>query len=143
MRIEPTEFANKCYCLNLRQVTAGVIRLYDMHLADAGITIQQFSILEFIRGMSPVSVTDLASAMKLDRTTLSRNLKILKSADLINDVEAEGRRRQVVLSEHGKETLLKAEKLWDKAQSEFETIFGSQQEVGKFRQSLHLLKEKV
>lgn len=143
MRIKPTEFADKCYCLNLRQVTAGVIRLYDMHLAETGITIQQFSVLEYIRGMSPVSVTDLAKAMNLDRTTLSRNLKTLKSANLIKDGEADGRRRQVVLSARGNETLLTAEKLWGDAQSEFEAIFEPHQEVEAFRQSLHLLSEKI
>lgn len=123
MRKEPDSYARECYCRNLRYITSQITRLYDQHLKKAGITSQQFSTLEYICAMEPVSVTELSQKMGIDRTSLSRNLKIMKSNFLIEDHERSGRSRQIILSEYGRKTLLAAEKDWENAQSDLESIF--------------------
>lgn len=127
MRKEPEYYGRECYCRHIRSAASRITRLYDQQLAAAGITCQQFSTLECIRAMEPVSVTDLSRKMGLDRTSLSRNLKIMKNSFLIEDQEGSGRSRQIMLSEHGKTILLKAEEQWEKAQSELEAMFDSEQ----------------
>lgn len=122
MNKKPEEFGIKCYCRRLRSITAQVTRMYDSYLKEAGITCQQFSTMEHIRVMEPVSVTDLAEMMGLDRTSLSRNLKLLKENFWIEDENGRGRSRSIVLSDQGKETLQHAEKQWEKAQSTLEKM---------------------
>ncbi len=121
------EFGIACYCRRLRSVTAQVTRMYDSYLREAGITCQQFSTLEHIRAMEPVSVTALAGRMGLDRTSLSRNLKLLKENSWIEDEAGHGRSRSIVLSDQGKEVLRHAEKQWEKAQTTMEKVLGEDQ----------------
>lgn len=121
------EFGIECYCRRLRRVTAQVTRMYDSYLREAGITCQQFSTLEHIRAMEPVSVTALAGRMGLDHTSLSRNLKLLKENFWIEDEAGHGRSRSIVLSEQGKEILQCAEKQWEKAQTMLEKVLGEDQ----------------
>lgn len=121
------EFGIECYCRRLRRVTAQVTRMYDSYLREAGITCQQFSTMEHIRAMEPVSVTALAGRMGLDHTSLSRNLKLLKENFWIEDEAGHGRSRSIVLSEQGKEILQCAEKQWEKAQTMLEKVLGEDQ----------------
>lgn len=127
MNKKPEEFGIECYCRRLRSVTAQVTRMYDRYLREAGITCQQFSTLEHIRLMEPVSVTVLAGRMGLDRTSLSRNLKLLKENFWIEDEAGHGRSRSIVLSDQGKEILRHAEKQWEKAQITMVKVLGEDQ----------------
>jgi DNA-binding MarR family transcriptional regulator len=69
----------------------------------------------------------LAGRMGLDRTSLSRNLKLLKENFLIEDEAGHGRSRAIVLSDQGKEILQHAEKQWEKAQATMEKVLGEDQ----------------
>ena len=70
MRKGPDSYAEECYCKKIRHIAAQVTRIYDQYLKEAGLTSQQFSTLEYIRGLGPVSVTELSREMGLDRTSL-------------------------------------------------------------------------
>lgn len=124
MQRGPDYYAKECYCRKIRAVTARITRIYDERLKEAGITCQQFSALECIRALEPVSVTELSGEMGLDRTSLSRNLKVMKSGALIEDQEGSGRSRRITLSEHGKAVLQRAEEQWELAQRDLEALFG-------------------
>ena len=124
MNEKAEKFGIECYCRRLRSVTAQVTRMYDSYLKEVGITCQQFSTLEHIRVMEPVSVTALAGRMGLDRTSLSRNLKLLKENFWIEDEAGHRRSRSIVLSDQGKEILQHAEKQWEKAQITMEKVLG-------------------
>lgn len=141
MQKEPDFYARECYCKNIRHITAQITRLYDRYLREAGVTCQQFSTLESIRAMEPVSVTELSGKMGLDRTSLSRNLKIMKSNLWIEDHAGSGRSRQIVLSEYGKTILRKAEEQWAKAQEALESLFDSRQ-LAHFREMLQVLGQR-
>ncbi len=142
MRKDIDFYARECYCKNMRQITSQITKLYDQHLKEAGVTCQQFSTLECVRAIEPVSVTELSRKMRLDRSSLSRNLKIMKTNRLIEDHAGSGRSRQIVLSEHGKTTLLEAEKQWAKAQAALESMFDSQQ-LDRFKEMLHILNDRL
>lgn len=134
-------YGKECYCKKIRQITSQITKLYDQHLKEASLTCQQFSTLECIRAIEPASVTELSKRMSLDRTSLSRNLKIMKSNSLIEDHAKGGRSRRIVLSEHGKEVLREAEKQWEKAQAALESMLDSQQ-LTHFREMLDVLGQR-
>ncbi len=113
-----------CHCLNLRWVTCRTIALYDKYLGPIGITIQQYSILRYISNLSPVTVTDLASFLKFERSTISRNVKILTDKQLVTYTNPKGRAKQLELTEMGKNIISAADMEWDKAQKEFADKLG-------------------
>lgn len=93
-------------------------RLYDRHLASAGIGIAQFGLLQTLSMNNGSTVTDLAAALDMDRTTLTRNLTPLVREGLVEQGPGHDRRsRAVVITKPGKARLSAALPLWRAAQS--------------------------
>lgn len=116
-----------CNCINLRRASRAITQIYDDMLAPSGITISQYGLLSHISHLAPVSVSNLAAAIRLDRTTLVRNLKQLEEQGLVEDAAPKGtRNRQLRLSELGDKTLTDARELWLKAQLFMEEYLGSE-----------------
>ncbi|MBC3796072.1 MarR family transcriptional regulator [Acetobacterium paludosum] len=140
-----TENENKkssvCNCLNMRRASQAITEIYDHYLVPSQISISQFSILKHIHAMEPVSVSALAAEIRLDRTTLVRNLKPLEHLDLIHDIAQPGtRNRQLCLTIKGKEKMEQAHVYWNQAQAQIEAQLG--QEDSQILQDL-LLKIEV
>ena len=68
-----------CTCFNVRRASRAVTQFYDDIMAPSGIKATQFTMLGAVALMGPASVTRLAEHLALDRTTLTRNLKVLAS----------------------------------------------------------------
>ncbi|MDF2544774.1 MAG: MarR family transcriptional regulator [Herbinix sp.] len=118
---------SNCNCLNLRRASAAITKIYDEKLAPSGLTVSQYSILKHLKDFCPVSVSDLAIKIRLDRTTLVRSLKPLEATSLIIDVSQNGtRNRQLQLTEKGIEKCIEAEYLWNDAQNLMEQKLGKQ-----------------
>lgn len=114
-----------CNCLNLRRASSAMTKLYDCYLAPSGLTVAQFSLLRHVLKLGPVNVSTLAEKIRLDRTTLVRNLQPLEEAGLIVDVSVPGTRgRELELTEKGKEKLAEAKLLWKEAQLHIEQALG-------------------
>jgi len=117
--------SSACNCLNIRRSSQAITEVYDEFLAPSELKIGQFSLLKHIEKLGPVSVSDLALSIRLDRTTLVRNLKPLEERGLVMDIATEGaRNRQLKLTDKGNQAYRSAEKLWAKAQSFFEEYLG-------------------
>ena len=113
----------QCHCFNLRQVTLAVTALYDKYLQEAGITVQQYSILWHSKELGPLSITELALTMNLDRTTLSRNITLLTKRGLMETLPSTGRRRLVQLTAQG-QAVFAAYGYWQQAQQQLESRLG-------------------
>ena len=93
-------------------------QLYDEVLRPTGLRITQFSILGATMAMEPITVTRLAEATVTDRTTLTRNLKLLEKQGLIRVAPGNDRReREVALTSRGRQALVRTLPLWEKAQA--------------------------
>ena len=115
---------SECNCLYLRWVTCRTIALYNKYLTPIGITVQQYAILKNIINSSPVTVTDLAAILQFERSTISRNIKVLTDKGLVTYTNPKGRAKQLELTEMGKDILCAANIEWDKAQKEFADKLG-------------------
>lgn len=114
-----------CNCLNMRRSSQAITEVYDEFLVPSGLKIGQFSLLKHIEKLGPVSVSDLALSIRLDRTTLVRNLKPLEEMGFVTDIATEGtRNRQLQLTDKGIQAYKSAEELWAKAQNFFEEYLG-------------------
>lgn len=114
-----------CTCLNLRRASLAITKIYDQKLSPSGLTNSQFSLLKHVKHLGPVSVSDLALEIRLDRTTLVRNLKPLENKGLIIDNSPGGtRNRQLQLTDEGVKCCDSAEVLWQEVQAYIEQKLG-------------------
>ena len=108
---------SECICTHLRRAARGVSRHYDEALEGFGINVAQFSLLRHLRRLDQPSISTLAEAMGLDRSTLGRNLRVLEGDGLVTLVEGEDMRNRIVLlTEAGAERLKAALPAWEAAQ---------------------------
>lgn len=112
--------------MTMRRASKAVTDFYDAKLTSCGVTVVQFGLLRRIRDLDDPSVTELAKAMDLERSTLVRTLRPLFDAGLIEDRAAPGtRNRQLRLTRSGKKVVDKGFRLWNQAQVELEKKVGS------------------
>lgn len=114
-----------CFCASLRQATRIITQIYDGALRPAGLTSTQFNLLEAI-GISPqIRTGEIAKALAMDSTTVTRSLKLIENAGWIRPMEAEDRReRRWMLTARGKSKLRAARPLWQAAQDRVSTSLG-------------------
>lgn len=130
----------QCLCTKLRRSARAVTRVYDDALKGVGLTTAQFSLLRHLSRLEQPSISALAEAMGLDRSTLGRNLKPLESEGLVRlDGGEDQRNRIVVLTPAGLERIVRGREAWDAAQQDVATHLGDD----KRRQLEALLDELV
>lgn len=96
-------------------------------MAPSGVKATQFTMLGAVALMGPASVTRLAEHLALDRTTLTRNLKVLSQQGLVAISAGEDRRERVVrLTDDGQAAVDRATPLWHQAQSAMVDKFGEE-----------------
>jgi DNA-binding MarR family transcriptional regulator len=107
-----------CVCATFRKATRTLTLLYDAYLRPAGLRVTQYSLLKNVLAREPATVNRLAEATVTDRTTLTRNLRILQQGGLIRIREGEDRRsREVTVTPQGREAVAKATPYWERAQA--------------------------
>jgi len=132
MRTSPSEpsvasatSVHGCSNLKLRQLTRRVSQLYDAELAQSGLKTTQYSLLSHIVKLGPIRPGDLAQAMKMEASTLTRNLKPLLSAGWARlDSGADGRSRLITVTPAGREKRQDAQRHWKAAQTRLNTSLG-------------------
>jgi DNA-binding MarR family transcriptional regulator len=86
-RADPAELArdvvSHCIAQRVRRLSRKVTRLYDGALRDHDLTIAQLTLLAALIASGPVSPAELARAVDLDPSTMSRNLRLLVDRGLI------------------------------------------------------------
>ena len=116
-----------CYALAARQNARHLSRLYDNHLAPAGLSVSQFSILSLLQAYEILKVAELAQMLSMERTTLVRALKPLQAAGLVVAGRTDsGRSFDVTLSRSGVAKVKAAVPLWENAQAAFEREVGQE-----------------
>ena len=108
-----------CTCFRLRSLTRRVTQLYDQVLAPSGLTVTQYSLLAHaLRQDAAPTVSELAQQLFTDRTTLTRNLKPLVDAGLVNVADGtDARSKAVRVTAKGRSAFRAARPLWKEAQA--------------------------
>ena len=134
---------NICTVMRLRRATRKATRLYDRHFADLGIGIAQYGIMQTIAQAKRTSISDIADALDMERTTLTRNLKPLIASGLVAVGEGNDKRtRSVIVTDKGKKLLKQARSVWQKAQKEVRTEMG-EAELRKLHRLLADMLERL
>jgi DNA-binding MarR family transcriptional regulator len=114
-----------CTNLKLRQLMRRVAQHYDAEVGKTGLKGTQYSLLSYVAKLGPVRPADLAREMKIDASTLSRNLRPLIDAGWLEmGPGADGRSRLVSVTDEGREKRQEAQRRWRIAQEAINDIVG-------------------
>ncbi|MEJ0095697.1 MAG: MarR family transcriptional regulator [Methylocella sp.] len=104
------EISGACMLMRTRLISRVLTAIYDEELRPFGIASPQFASLVIISEIEPATRADIGRYHRRDRSTLTRNLKIILSEGWVEEIQDKknGRRRPIVLTQAGKDLLLKA-----------------------------------
>jgi DNA-binding MarR family transcriptional regulator len=127
-----------CTNIKLRQLMRRVAQLYDAEVGKTGLRGTQYSLLSYVVKLGPVRPVDLAAAMKVDASTLTRNLRPLVDTGFLTiDPGPDARSRFVNATAAGREKRQEAQRRWRVAQESLNRRLGVQRVV-----ALHALLDE-
>ena len=104
-----------------------VAQHYDAHMALAGLKTTQYSLLTCVDKLGPIPPGQLATQLKLDASTLTRNLKPMVDAGWLTvDAGSDARSRLVAITSAGRAKRAEAKRYWRKAQDSLNRQLGLQ-----------------
>lgn len=111
-----------CACATLRRAARLVTQLYSQEMRGT-VEPPQFSLLTALSVSPGMSQSRFGIVMGLDKTTVSRNLRVMKAYGWIESTSAgDGRERGYKLTPLGKETLASAKPAWLRAQKKLQAV---------------------
>lgn len=129
MQAEPstpaTALPQGCTNFKLRQLMRRVANHYDAEMAKCGLKTTQYSLLSHVLKLGPIRPGDLAAAMKMDASTLTRNLRPLVDAQWVRlEAGPDARSRLVHITDAGRDKRAQAQRHWKAAQQSLNTALG-------------------
>lgn len=132
-----------CTNFKLRQLMRRVAAHYDLEMAGAGLKATQYSLLSHVLKLGPLRPGELAKAMKMSASTLTRNLKPLLDAGWLELAPGlDARSRIVAITMAGTAKREEALKYWKTAQESLNQKLGLNRVIalhGLINESLELL----
>lgn len=143
------EIPSTCLDYNLRKASRMAAQHYEEAMKSCGLRNTQFSLLVAASLLGQAQISDLAKALVMDRTTVSRNIKPLERDGLLMIEQGVDMRSRIIrLTESGRQRLLEALPLWQSAHESLQNKLGegvSQQllaALNAFSQQLKSLEKK-
>jgi len=127
-----------CTNLKLRQLMRRVAQRYDVEVGKTGLRGTQYSLLSYVVKLGPLRPVDLAREMKVDASTLTRNLRPLIDAGLlVLEPGPDARSRLVSATPAGRDKRQEAQRRWRVAQESLNERLGMRRVV-----ALHALLDE-
>ena len=116
-----------CTNFKLRQLMRRVAQHYDAEMAPCGLKTTQYSLLSHVLRLGPIRPGDLAAAMKMDASTLTRNLRPLVDAGWVMlEAGTDARSRLVHITDTGRDKRAEARSHWKAAQQALNHALGTE-----------------
>lgn len=116
-----------CTNYRIRQLMRQVSQFYDAELGQAGLKGTQYALMAHVIQLGPVRPGDLARAMKMDASTLTRNLKPLLDAGWLTQAPGPDRRsRTIAITNDGRDKWHQAKEHWKRAQQHVNGVLGEE-----------------
>ena len=118
-----------CLCALLRKAGRVVTKEFDGYLKGSGLRITQYSMLMNIRFNPGITVSQLSELLRMDQTTVTRNVKILEKLETIaiDQDHLDHRIKRISVTDHGKSVLRRTRSSWEKAQHNMTQTLGIEQ----------------
>lgn len=100
---------------------------YDAELARAGLKGTQYALIGQVIRLGPVRPVDLAKALRMDASTLTRNLRPLLDAGwLSREPGPDSRSRVITITDAGQHKWSEAKAHWKRAQLHINQVLGAE-----------------
>jgi DNA-binding MarR family transcriptional regulator len=108
-----------CLCLASRRAARAITRSFDRALRPSGVRATQFSVLAVLLLAGAKTIGELADALGLDRTTLTRNLALIEQRGWVRSRPGkdDARARHVEITAAGQAAIEAALPAWRAAQA--------------------------
>lgn len=136
------DIGRRCACFNLRRASRLVTKRFDEAFRDFGLKATQLSVLMAIYYEPCLPLSKLARILGMDRTSLTRNLKILQDKGLVLAEESDDKReRRIAVTPEGEGLLKDVFPVWRAVQNDVEEILGGEH-WGNLLSGLHEVARK-
>lgn len=113
----------QCTGARVRMMSRVMTRIYDNHLRPLGIKFSQLNILVLITVRGPIAPHQIATPLGFEKSTLSRNLRILEERGWIDSQPGDSRNRLLLsITPAGRQLVRQAGPLWRAAQDEVTSV---------------------
>ena len=117
--------ARECIAVRVRLINRVITGLYDEALRPFGLRISQANILAAVACMSESRPNEVSRMLRIEKSTLSRDIELMKQKGwLESDPAAGGRNQTIRLTPLGKKLLDRIQPSWAKAQEEAKLLIG-------------------
>jgi DNA-binding MarR family transcriptional regulator len=119
--------ARDCIAVRVRLINRVVTGMYDEALRPLGVKVSQMNILVAVSLFGPSRPADICRVLRLDPSTLSRNVERMKKNGWVETVPGEDARSHVLtVQPEGTRILEKASHAWAEAQERVTAILGEE-----------------
>lgn len=123
------EMRDQCPAMRVRAASRMLARIYDEALRGVGLEMSQVPVLAAValQGDRGLKVTDIARALVMDRTSVTRAIRPLERRGLLRVARDpdDARARVVIVSRAGERTLREAYPRWKAATRRIRAAFGA------------------
>lgn len=125
-RVRPVAevIAAECLAVRVRALNRAVTALYDDALRPHGLRVGQLNLLVAVARMGIARPGDLCRALRMDKSTLSRDVEVMRRNGWLEVEDACGRSRPLRLSPEGQALLDRVAPAWRQAQAQARTLIG-------------------
>lgn len=122
------ELEDACVIARARLISRVMTHIFDEELRPFGLVSSQHTLLGSIMRMGVATRADIGRANCLDRSTLTRNLKLMLDAGWIEEVaeKVQGRQRPLRLSKAGEDLLFSSMPAWRAGQERATNLLGQE-----------------
>ena len=112
-----------CFCVSVRGLANRLTQLYDDRMAPFDLKITQYSVMKKIVEKPNSTISEIAQMCDLDRTTLTRSLRILERDGWLEFVKAKDQREKRLQIKATKTSDFdRAQRAWQQVQRELSAL---------------------
>jgi DNA-binding MarR family transcriptional regulator len=119
------EMFDNCTASRVRMIARSVSAIYDQAVARHGVTIAQVNLVVTLADFGPSTLRKLGGFLRLERSTMSRNLDLLMKRGLVKAMSSNARGiREVAITEAGLDMIEAVLPDWRSAQTQAAQLLG-------------------
>ena len=117
--------ASDCIAVRVRLINRVVTAIYDEALRPHGIRVSQANILVAVARKGEARPVDICRLLRLEKSTLSRDVEVMKARGWLESDPPTGGRNQVLrITPAGLDLLARSQPAWESAQAEASRLIG-------------------